>query len=113
LGNLNDAKLSSFLIELVGAIYMPILMYNDSRKQGNTPYYLNLIPLTITRINNRSIIVRPDFQFFIRYFDCFVNFVTQLVAINFDVTQQLGGKRKKSLKRRRTRRVRKSRRHRK
>jgi hypothetical protein len=73
--------------------------------------YIPLIP--ITNVPGNPDVVRPDFQFFIRYFDCFVNFVTQLVAINFDVTQQLGGKRRKTRRKRGSKRVRKSRRYRK
>jgi hypothetical protein len=56
--------------------------------------YIPLIP--ITNVAGNPNVVRPDFQFFIRYFDCFVNFVRQLVAINFNVAQQLGGKRRQT-----------------
>ena len=78
---------------------------------------INLIPLS--KINET--VWRPDYRFLIRYFDCFVNFVRQLVAINFDVAQQLGGKRRKSRRRtkksksskRKGRKIRRSRIHRK
>ena len=73
--------------------------------------YIPLIP--ITNVAGNPNVVRPDFQFFIRYFDCFVNFVRQLVAINFDVAQQLGGKRRKTRRKRGSKRARKSRRYRK
>lgn len=56
--------------------------------------YIPLIP--ITNVAGNPKVVRPDFQFFIRYFDCFVNFVRQLVAINFNVAQQLGGERRQT-----------------
>lgn len=82
--------LNPFLLNLVDGIISIFLT-----RPNNNPYLLNLMPVTITRINDR-LTVRPDFQFFIRYFDCFVNFVRQLVAINFNVAQQLGGKRRKS-----------------
>jgi hypothetical protein len=90
--------LNPFLLDLVGGIIIIFMMYNDTRHINRNFYYLNLMPTTITRINGRPA-VRPDFQFFIRYFDCFVNFVRQLVAINFNVSQQLGGKRRKSTRR--------------
>jgi hypothetical protein len=89
-------------IEMVGVFltnnYIAIL--NDPRERN----YLNLIPLTITRPGP---IIKPDYRFFIRFFNCFVNFIRQLVAINFNVAQQLGGKKTKrqkiSKKKRRTR----------
>jgi hypothetical protein len=104
--------LNPFLLDLVGGIIIIFMMYNDTRHINRNFYYLNLMPTTITRINGRPA-VRPDFQFFIRYFDCFVNFVRQLVAINFNVAQQLGGKRRKSRRVKKGRTIRKSRRFRK
>jgi hypothetical protein len=86
-----------------------IAILNDPRERN----YLNLIPLTITTIpgrldgSDRIKVVKPDYRFFIRFFNCFVNFIRQLVAINFNVAQQLGGKKTKrqkiSKKKRRTR----------
>ena len=87
-----------------------IYAFPVNKKDLSNPHYLNLIPLTTTRINGTAI-VRPDFQFFIRYFECFVNFVRQLVAINYDVAQQLGGKLRKSRRVKKGRKSRKSRRH--
>jgi len=97
--------LNPFLLDLVGGIILIFLTYPN-------PNYLNLMPTTIIRINGRPA-VRPDFQFFIRYFDCFVNFIRQLFAINFDVAQQLGGKRRKSRRVKNSKKVRKTRRYRK
>jgi hypothetical protein len=102
---------SQFLFDLLDPFIYTFVRLNDTRDSQHL-YYLHLLPLTATRINN-TVIVKPDFRFFIRYFDCFVNFVTQLVAINFDVSQQLGGNRKKTKRKRGSKRVRKSRRHRK
>lgn len=102
---------NQFLFDLLDPFIYTFIRHIDTRDTQHL-YYLHLLPLTTTRINN-LVIVRPDFQFFIRYFDCFVNFVTQLVAINFDVTQQLGGKRRKSRKKRGSKKARKSRRYRK
>jgi hypothetical protein len=102
---------SQFLFDLLDPFIYTFVRHNDTRDTQHF-YYLHLLPLTTTRINNTAI-VRPDFRFFIRYFDCFVNFVTQLVAINFDVSQQLGGNRKKTKRKRGSKRIRKSRRYRK
>jgi hypothetical protein len=94
-------------IEMIGVFltnnYIAIL--NDPRERN----YLNLIPLTITTIQapTAAKVIKPDYRFFIRFFNCFVNFIRQLVAINFNVAQQLGGKKTKrqkiSKKKRRTR----------
>jgi len=77
--------------EMVGVFltnnYTSIL--NDPRERN----YLNLIPLTYTYVTQP--IVKPDYRFFIRFFNCFVNFIRQLVAIDFNVAQQLGGKKTK------------------
>lgn len=93
---------SSFVFEKINIIKPGSLIRNC---------YIPLIP--ITNVPGNPNVVRPDFQFFIRYFGCFVNFVTQLVAINFNVAQQFGGNRKKTKRKRRSKRVRKSRRYRK
>jgi len=90
-------------IEMIGVFltnnYIAVL--NNPRERN----YLNLIPLTITRPGP---IIKPDYRFFIRFFNCFVNFIRQLAAINFNVAQQLGGKkskkRRKSIKRRKSQR---------
>lgn len=76
---------SSFVFEKINIIKPGSLIKNC---------YIPLIP--ITNVPGNPNVVRPDFQFFIRYFDCFVNFVRQLVAINFNVAQQLGGKRRQT-----------------
>jgi len=84
--------------EMVGVFltnnYTSVL--NDPRERN----YLNLIPLTITRAQGGQPIIKPDYRFFIRFFNCFVNFIRQLVAINFNVAKQLGGKKKKKRKKR-------------
>ena len=91
---------SSFVFDKINIIMPGSLIRNC---------YIPLIP--ITNIPGNPNVVRPDFQFFIRYFDCFVNFVRQLVAINYDVSQQLGGKLRKSRRVKKGRKSRKSRRH--
>ena len=93
---------SSFVFEKINIIKPGSLIKNC---------YIPLIP--ITNVAGNPNVVRPDFQFFIRYFDCFVNFIRQLVAINFNVAQQLGGKRRKSRISKKGKKGRSSRRHRK
>jgi len=98
-------QVSPFSQELCERIIHTLPVGKDHPTGGKN--YLNIIPLTTIRINGQQIL-RPDFQFFIRCFDCFVNFIRQLVAINFNVGIQLGGKKSKkrriSKKKRRTRR---------
>ena len=53
--------------------------------------------------------VRPDVQFFRRYFQCFDEFIAQLLDVNYNAIFQVGGKQKKRLtKRRRTNKKRKT-----
>lgn len=108
----DNNSVNRFLFDLLDPFIYTFINYISTIQNGNNPYFLHLVPLTTTYINNVAII-RPDFRFFIRYFDCFVNFVTQLVAINFDVAQQLGGNRRKTRRKRGSKRVRKSKRYRK
>ena len=114
--NPNSDVFSIFITELfteMVGVFMTnnyISVLGDTREQN----YLNLIPLTITITPGRLSgsypikIIKPDYRFFIRFFNCFVNFIRQLVAIDFNVGLQLGGKktkrRKISKKKRRTRR---------
>ena len=96
-------QVSPFSQELFERIIYAIPVGKDHSTGGKN--YLNVIPVTTIRINGQQIL-RPDFQFFIRWFDCFVNFIRQLVAVDFNVGLQLGGK--KSKKRRKSRKSRKS-----
>ena len=98
-------QVSPFSQELCERIIYTFPVGNNHQTGGKN--YLNIIPLTTIRINGQRIF-RPDFQFFIRCFDCFVNFIRQLVAIDFNVAQQLGGK--KSKRRKSKKRSKKSRR---
>ena len=70
--------------------------------------YIPLIP--INNVAGQDL-VKPDFRFFIRYFQCFVDFVRQLVAINFNVGPQLGGKRIKTKRHQRKNKIIKRRRY--
>jgi hypothetical protein len=89
-------QVSPFSQELCERIIYALPVGKDHSTGGKN--YLNVIPVTTIRINGQQIL-RPDFQFFIRCFDCFVNFIRQLVAINFNVAQQLGGRKsRKSIK---------------
>jgi len=103
--------INQLFIEMVGVFLTNnfISVVGDPREHN----YLNLIPLTITRIQggpSSGPIIKPDYRFFIRFFNCFVNFIRQLVAIDFNVGLQLGGKKTKqnvSKKRRKGRKGRK------
>lgn len=101
-----------FTIKLFEEIVM-CFEYKLEAPQPDNGYYLNLVPYTVTNGGNVGLIAKPDYRFFIRYFECFVNFVRQLVAINFDVAQQLGGKRNKSRRVKKSRKVRRTRKHKK
>ena len=75
--------------------------------------YLNLLPV---RVHGAFPYVNPDLQFFQRYFQCFLDFLTALLEVNYNQAFQLqGGKRSrgkrsniKTRKQRRSKRMRKS-----
>ena len=75
--------------------------------------YLNLLPV---RVHGAFPYVNPDLQFFQRYFQCFLDFLTALLEVNYNQAFQLqGGKRSrgkrsniKTRKQRRNKKMRKS-----
>lgn len=98
--------IKQLFIELIG-----VFMTDHALPTGDirNSYYLNLIPTIITNLGSPfGLIIKPDFRFFIRFFNCFVNFLRQLVAINFNVGAQLGGKKNKKTRRRIVKKGRKS-----
>jgi hypothetical protein len=53
--------------------------------------WVNIIPI---RWSNNSPYINPDFQFFQRYIQCFLDFLTALLEVNYNQAfQQQGGKR--------------------
>ena len=72
--------------------------------------WVNIIPI---RWSNNSPYINPDFQFFQRYFQCFLDFLTALLEVNYNQAfQQQGGKRyRKTRKLRRNNKVRKTKRN--
>ncbi len=73
------------------------------------PDYLNLLPFVVSY--DVFPYANPDLRYFQRYFQCFVDFLTALLEVNYNQAFQLqGGKRsnRKTRKQRRNRRMRKS-----
>ncbi len=74
-----------------------------------TTDYLNLLPVTKNNLYNHGLI-NPDLRNFQRYFQCFLDFLTALLEVNYnEAFQQQGGKRyRKTRNQRKNRRMRKS-----
>ena len=61
------------------------------------PISVNVVPI---RWSDKSPYINPDLQYFQQYFQCFFDFLTALLEVNYnEAFQQQGGKRKRTIKR--------------
>jgi hypothetical protein len=100
-------QIFSNIIESFGTKWTSDIRNNSNYSHlGTEGYYLNLLPSTYTNNVEGSLLFgKPDFRFFIRFFQCFADFIRQLSAINFNVDVQLGGNRIKTKRRQRKNKI--------
>jgi len=114
-------EVREFIEDLCDRFVYNIIPATDPTVGGNQgPIWVNTVPI---RWSNNAPYINPDLQFFQRYIQCFLDFLTALLEVNYNQAfQQQGGKRsrskqsrgkrsRKTRKQRKNRRVRKTKRN--
>jgi hypothetical protein len=104
------SEVRQFIDESCGRFIYSMTTSTDPNVGGNQINCVNVIPI---RWDGNAPYINPDFQFFQRYIQCFLDFLTALLEVNYNQAfQQQGGKRSNSSKRSRGKRSNRSKRSR-